>query len=219
MFSLVNLVMGQESDTTEQNKRYTVHIQNYSTVFTLFLGRCTPTDDSCSLLKVSCGMLQGAEFHFRYLQNRTWIYEGLITDTLVPENRFSLWGIQNESGNFSELTISIFNNGDSLLHLPIDITQNQDVRILSDIQPLAFPVSIGQYNFVCEERVIRGKTVIREYTNPAGYMRRFPELNYPELNMFHCGKGVKQPSYVYLKDIEGLMYYHILHYNNNAKYE
>lgn len=79
----------------------------------------------------------------------------------------------------------------------------------TDTQPQAFPVSIGQYNFICEDQVIRGKTVIREFTHPAGYMRRFQELNHPELAMFHCGMGVRQPTYVYLKDIEGLLYYHI----------
>jgi hypothetical protein len=170
-------------------------------------------------LKISCGLLQGAEFHFRCLQNRAWVYDGLITDTLIPENRFTLSGIQYDSGNFSELTISVFDDGDSLLKMPIEIARNQDTRIVSDTQPQAFPISIGQYNFICDERVIRGKTVIREYTYPAGYMRRSQELNYPELNMFHCGRGVRQPYYVYLKDIEGLQYYHILHYNNNAKYK
>jgi hypothetical protein len=187
--------------------------------YTICLDKFTPLDDSCSLVKIGAGVFPGTHFNFRCALERIWLYDGITFDQPPTENQIVATVVNDESGKFLELIISINQNIDSLFKSQINLSQTQDIKTLNDTLSREFPISIGQYNFICEERVIRGVTVIREYTHPAGYMRRGQELNYPELKMFHYGKAVRMPSYTYLKDIEGLLYYHILHYNQNPKYE
>lgn len=156
----------------------------------LCLDNFVPSDDSCALVNFHF-LKYGVSVRFNFTIDRHWVCTGTSVDS--TEHRKPVFNASLSYDDNGILTEALF-----ILDAPFDTSRmelehSRDIISKTDtVQP--FDYEISRNTFICNEKIIYGKLVIREYVYPAGYGEKGQILNYPELSAFHWGGSVRLPS-------------------------
>ncbi len=158
----------------------------------LCLNSFAPQGDSCADIEIFFKNL-GIKVNFFCDKNHLWEYNGLGYSNKKSQNipaRVSLI-----SDEFEKLTnvLIIFGKSSDTSNLYLTYYRDRDMPYIPDsTKPLEYDIKISRY--ICQEKPKLTVLSDQEFTYPAGYMRKEPILNYPELSAFHYGRSVKMPS-------------------------
>jgi len=168
------------------------------------LNKFIPQGDSCSTLQLNIKS-HGIKIDFFCDSDHKWVYDGLhfadYKSQFVP---IKIESILDEQENLKKIIIKLDESKDSsqLLFRP---PQTGDIPVLPDTaKPIDFDISTS--NFFCMDMPKATVILDRHFTYPGDYMRRDPDMNYPELSAFHWGSSVKIPTSSHI----GLLGYYLI---------
>lgn len=132
----------------------------------------------------------GVRFHCN--KQNMWSFEGSGYEKEKPFVPVNVEVTRGNEGQMRSISVFLGINPDSV---DIDIVPrfSGDRMIKTDsLQHLGY--TINQRKYLCIDKPEYKVITDRQFTYPAGYMRRGPQLNYPELHWFHHGPGVAMPA-------------------------
>ncbi len=179
------------TDSVESRCAPDVKILCQGTSQSFCLNSFNPQGDSCADLEIFFKNL-GIKLNFSCDKNHFWEYAGLgysnKMSQIIPAN-VSL--ITDENEKLVSASIVLGNLSDTA-NLWIDPYRIGDIPVIPDsTRPLDYNLNLSRYK--CLEKPRHTIITDREFSYPAGYMRKEPVLNYPELSAFHWGSSVKIP--------------------------
>ncbi|MBN1602804.1 MAG: hypothetical protein JW915_14440 [Chitinispirillaceae bacterium] len=167
----------------------------------------TPQDDSCCMVSIKFSKY-GINTRFNYTTDGNWICTGTSLDSNANSKaKLTASSSYNDKGILTRVIFTVdapFDSARMELEQSTDIISQKDTMQLSDYE-------ISRGTFICDEKIIYGKLVIRDYVYPAGYGEKGQILNYPERSAFHHGGSVRLPTGGGLLEIRAYMmnYWHI----------
>jgi hypothetical protein len=190
-----------------------VIVSHDKNVITFCLDPYRAIGDSCTEIVLRVQKPYCADVRFNCASGKGWLF-----DTVAPcEDTVKLPPVHadvvvDDSGFLRSMRLVFGEAGDSS-KVFLDADQNREMpKMPGDTTPADMEYVLRRTAFQCVEKQETKILVERTLIYPAGYMRREPVYNYPELAMFHCGTSIRMPSagsvseYGYF-----IVYEHILH--------
>lgn len=166
--------------------------------------------DSCTDLQIFFKNL-GIKLNFFCDKNHNWEYNGIGYSNRLSQKIPANISLITDSGEKLSHARIVFGRNSDTSNLWIDPFRDRDIPIIPDsTKPLDYDLNLSR--FICMEKPKLIVDTDREFTYPAGFRRKEPILNYPELSAFHWGSSVKiPPTASILKRGYEIVECHILH--------
>ncbi|NLD98240.1 MAG: hypothetical protein GX640_00050 [Fibrobacter sp.] len=162
------------------------------------LGQYTPKEDSCTSVELYIKS-HGIRVNLFCNSKHIWEYEGIsFTEYYSQKTPLKVNFNLDENENLQKVTINLNAKADSS-EMEMHFMRNYDLPVQPDTtKPIEYDITLS--NFFCLD--IPEATVIlnRHFSYPGDYMKREPDLNFPELSAFHWGSSVKIPASNYVSE-------------------
>ena len=164
-------------------------------VITVCLDRYKAGIDSCIDFTLRIHKPYRVDVRFNCTFNQRWYFDSVVPrDPMAELPPVRVDVSVNDEGSLKSMSLVFGPPGDSTKVRLNDRRNSEIPEMLPDtsLAPIAYILQKTAYR--CVDRVVHGVTVYRTFIYPAGYMRREPVYNYPELSMFHYGGAIRMPT-------------------------
>ncbi len=203
---------GAPSSLRSQDSIRNINFYFKTTDITLQLESFTPLNDSCANLKVSLADPVNSRISLEYNTSSLWSVASfrIKNSSVDPDDAVTTTITTDGKSNLK--TVNIFFHNEMLAFNRAE----ENAVFASSAESLSY--SLSRTAFICADKPL-DKTVHRTFTYPAGYMRREPGFNYPELSMFHYGASIKIPTNESIRERGVLINYYQILNPPKLKYE
>ncbi|MFP4416997.1 MAG: hypothetical protein ACLFSB_06980 [Chitinispirillaceae bacterium] len=173
------------------------------------LNKHTPSGSYCADLRLILRK-SGIGVRFHCDKQKRWTFEGAGNKKEKISIPVNVEINSNRDGWMINAAVYVGNDADSA-RVNIIPQYSGDRRVVMDSLP-ELDYVIDRRLYLCIDKPQHKVITDRKFTYPAGYMRRGPQLGYPELYWFHHGTEVKMPSSASIRERgELVVIYHVLH--------